>query len=314
MKKKVSIIIPTYNVELYIEKCLNSLIRQTYKNIEIILVDDGSTDQSGKICDEYSKKDSRIKVIHKKNGGVSSARNMGLDVALGDFYCFVDPDDYVDNSFVEEMINNQTGEDSFTLCCFYRIEEGQIVNDVSDICNYTLSKQEYLKRLFLEDQLGGGVCWNKLFPKGLVDDTRFDTKISVGEDLKFVYEVTKKVTTVNVVTKKLYYSVLRDGSLSKTYKEKNLLKEKELCEKIMKDVIKNYKELMDYAVKRYLVSLSYLLIYSNPDNYRIDRNRGIKLLKNIFFLPEVSFEQKMYITVKILFPKFYKRLKEIKHN
>ena len=101
----VSIIVPVYNVEKYLKKCVDSIINQTYKKIEIILIDDGSTDNSSIICDYYSKIDSRINVVHKKNGGLSDARNRGLDIANGEYICFIDSDDYVNLSFVEDLYN-----------------------------------------------------------------------------------------------------------------------------------------------------------------------------------------------------------------
>ena len=106
MSEKISIIIPVYNVEKYLRRCLNSIINQTYKDIEIILVDDGSTDNSGKICDEYKEKDNRIVVIHKENGGLSDARNAGIDIAKGKYIGFIDSDDFADIRMYEIIYNN----------------------------------------------------------------------------------------------------------------------------------------------------------------------------------------------------------------
>ena len=100
----LSIIVPVYNVEKYIGKCIESIVNQTYKDLEIILVDDGSTDNSGKICDEWARKDKRIKVIHKKNGGLSDARNAGLDICTGDYIGFVDSDDYIELNMYEDLL------------------------------------------------------------------------------------------------------------------------------------------------------------------------------------------------------------------
>ena len=104
MASKISVIIPVYNVEQYLEKCLDSILNQTYKNIEIILVNDGSIDKSGLICDEYSRKYNNIKVFHKENGGVSSARNLGIDNATGQYLAFIDPDDYIDVNMYEILV------------------------------------------------------------------------------------------------------------------------------------------------------------------------------------------------------------------
>ena len=104
-KDLISIIVPIYNVEKYIKKCIDSIINQTYTNLEIILVDDGSPDNCGKICDKYKEKDDRIKVIHKKNGGLSDARNAGIDIATGEYITFIDSDDYVAENYIEVLYN-----------------------------------------------------------------------------------------------------------------------------------------------------------------------------------------------------------------
>ena len=102
----ITIVVPVYNVEKYLRKCIDSILNQTYKNLEIILVDDGSPDNCGQICDEYAKKDNRIKVIHKENGGVSQARNVGIDNSNGEFIAFVDPDDYIEKEMLYKLKNN----------------------------------------------------------------------------------------------------------------------------------------------------------------------------------------------------------------
>ena len=131
MKKNnlISIIVPIYNVEKYLKKCIDSIINQTYKNLEIILVDDGSPDNCGKICDEYAKKDNRIKVIHKENGGVSSARNVGVENATGEYIGFVDSDDYIEKDMYEVLINNLKKENA----------------DISIISNYEVYKNKIIE-------------------------------------------------------------------------------------------------------------------------------------------------------------------------
>ena len=117
---KISVIVPVYKVESYLEQCISSIIKQTYKNLEIILVNDGSPDNCGKLCDIYAKKDSRIKVIHKKNGGLSDARNVALDIATGDYIGFVDSDDWININMYEVLINEAKNEDADIVeCKFY---------------------------------------------------------------------------------------------------------------------------------------------------------------------------------------------------
>ena len=124
MNPLISVIVPVYKAEKYLDKCVQSIVNQTYKNLEIILVDDGSPDNCPEMCDEWAKKDSRIKVIHKENGGVSSARNAGLDNSFGDYIGFVDSDDFIENDFYECLYDNlvENGAD-ISFCTFKTLDE-----------------------------------------------------------------------------------------------------------------------------------------------------------------------------------------------
>ena len=152
MEKLVSIIIPVYNVYQYLEKCLETVTSQTYKNIEVILVDDGSSDGSGAICDEYAERDERIKVIHKQNGGVSSARNAALEIVKGDFVCFVDADDYVIEEMIERLVNEiKKGYD--IVQCGYMLLYGESVISAKTLIHCRdeyVGKTEILKAFFEE--------------------------------------------------------------------------------------------------------------------------------------------------------------------
>ena len=143
MKKQdlISIVVPIYNVEKYLEKCINSIIIQTYKNIEIILVNDGSTDSSGKICDIYLKKDKRIKVIHKKNGGLSDARNVGIENAKGKYIAFIDSDDFIDSDFIEILYNLIIEYNADVSCCkcnviYKKNKKQQVEEKINIFTNY----------------------------------------------------------------------------------------------------------------------------------------------------------------------------------
>ena len=129
MKPEISIIVPIYNVEKYLPRCIESILAQTFTNFELILVNDGSEDDSGEVCDRYAKEDKRIKVIHKKNGGVSSARNAGLKNSIGNYIGFVDPDDYIKKDMYEKMYNLCIKKDSkIAICKFAREVDGKIIN------------------------------------------------------------------------------------------------------------------------------------------------------------------------------------------
>lgn len=187
--KTISVIVPVYNVELYLENCINSIINQTYKNLEIILVDDGSPDRCGQICDDFAQKDSRIKVIHKENGGVSAARNEGLNVATGDYVCFFDADDYIENDMLENMLSSI--EDNDVCVCGYNVD---FYNDFDELestktvippyahISNQLSQSEY------EFILGiCGYLWNKLYKREFLQklNFKFEEDVSLYEDLSF---------------------------------------------------------------------------------------------------------------------------------
>src|SRR5690554_2285343 len=158
----ISIIVPVYNVEQYIEKCMVSILSQTYRNIEIILIDDGSTDNSGNLCDTYSAIDPRVKVIHKKNGGISSARNSGLEVAMGEYIGFVDPDDWIETNMYESMYSNIKRNNSEICICNYIIDGSDYSRKTELPFNLNvLNKQEILE--FIIPPL--------ISPKNLEDDS-----------------------------------------------------------------------------------------------------------------------------------------------
>ena len=180
MKGKISVIIPVYKVEPYLDKCIQSVVNQSYKNLEIILVDDGSPDNCPLMCDEWAKRDSRIKVIHKKNGGLSSARNAGLDIAEGDYIAFVDSDDWLDLSMYNDMMNIIENYDvdfvAGKINCY--IEKENIYksfmeyHDCYIIKTDQILKKEQYQKMILSKQIESA-SWNKLYKRPLIDKLRF---------------------------------------------------------------------------------------------------------------------------------------------
>lgn len=209
----ISIIIPVYNVEQYIERCIDSVLLQTYKNLEIILIDDGSTDKSSKICDEYAKKDSRIKVIHKENGGVSSARNAGLDVATGEYIGFVDSDDYIDSNMYECLINSITNNKCDIVICGFHEVFGGVIKDVA-ICESetSISVREGIVKL-IEDDTYKGYLWNRLYKRELFDGVKFPEMI-VLEDMYVNHLVFEKSKKIHLLDKTLYSYIRRENSVT----------------------------------------------------------------------------------------------------
>ena len=218
----VSVIVPVYKVEDVLHYCIDSILNQTYKDFEIILVDDGSPDNSGKICDEYAKKDNRIKVIHKENGGVSSARNCGIDVAKGKYICFVDSDDYVDKNYLEILIRIKSEHLEFhNIWCYFQTVtdydntgENLIVDDNKNI--YSVRDIMTLHEKWLD---AGPVC--KLYDKEIIKENNleFDANLSLGEDLIFNFQYLDCTNgKIFVIPKKLYsYVQVNDCSLSQKY-------------------------------------------------------------------------------------------------
>ena len=168
--KLVSIIVPVYNVEKYLPKCVDSLINQTYKNVEIILVDDGSTDQSGNICDTYLEKDNRIVVLHKKNGGLSDARNFGIEHAKGDYYSFVDSDDYLKEQTIEYLVDAAENNDcQISVCNMIRFYD----DGTNDVFYKPCNNQVILENNDRFQTLSQPSVCNKLFKKELFDGVKF---------------------------------------------------------------------------------------------------------------------------------------------
>lgn len=166
----VSIIVPVYNVEAYLDRCLSSIISQTYHNIEVILVDDGSTDQSGELCDQYQKQDSRIRVIHKENGGLSDARNAGIQISGGSYIAFIDSDDYVREEYIGRMMEEAERTDCDVVICGYSKKHAS-----GESFDYIALPDTYEGRQIQKNFYDGkpspemfDVAWNKLYRKTLL--------------------------------------------------------------------------------------------------------------------------------------------------
>lgn len=204
----ISVIIPVYNTEKYIRRCLDSLLSQNQKDFELILVDDGSTDQSGTICEEYANLDSRIKVFHKINGGVSSARNVGLGNASGDWIAFVDADDYVDEDYL--TIPKEYESCDVIQKGFRRVYESNRISSLVIRSKGILTKGLDLERFFVNYHTYA--LWNKLFRGSLVKKYRFNTEISIGEDFDFFLHFIVNINRFGITDNGCYYYFVRNNS------------------------------------------------------------------------------------------------------
>lgn len=203
MKEEIiSVIIPVFNCEKYIARCLESIINQTYKNLQIIIINDGSKDNSLEICNEYSEKDSRIEVYTKENGGVSSARNLGLEKVKGKYVSFVDADDFLELEMYTKMIENLKNED-IIVCNFNNVYEIGKVSHGLNLPECTMNKEDALKELFLNRYVIGAL-WNKLFNYNVLKDIKFNTEFSIGEDFLYEFFVISQSRKIKFISDRLY--------------------------------------------------------------------------------------------------------------
>lgn len=279
-KPLISVIVPVYNVEEYLPKCIDSIINQTYRNLEIILVDDGSPDNSPKICDEYAKKDKRIKVIHKKNGGVSSARNYGIKESTGEFISFVDADDWVDRKYIEVLYSTSIEYNSDYVCCGYnRVynNKKEEINSTGDVIEYT--NNEYLIKL-LNVQNSYGFCHMKLIKKNALKSVRFDEKLLVGEDALFNVMLCNNISKAVVVNKPLYNYRFNSNSVVRKYDANYVTKYENSMKKMSKYIGKNYKDVTITQQLYNYIAYHVLLISVNYCFHPLNKNQ-LSSIKNV---------------------------------
>lgn len=316
----ISVIVPVYNVEKYIEKCVDSIIIQTYKNLEIILVDDGSPDKCPEICDNYAKKDSRIKVIHKVNGGLSDARNAGLDIASGKYVTFIDSDDYISFDYIEKLycalVDN--GAD-MSLCSFIFVDDNYNIiterqND-SPIEDECISGLDIIKKL---NQSHGGyyvvsVC--KLYSIHLFDNLRF-RQGKIHEDEFIIHHVLYKCKRVATIAQPLYFYFQRSGSIMN---EKIAYKEFDVCEafldraEFLEDKIEFYE-----CANWYLKACGVYSFYSSKID-KTDKNQMIRLneikkeiKKNVRFIKGLTIRGKLSSILILFSTRLYRLLHKIR--
>lgn len=291
--EKVSIIIPIYNTEKYLRKCIDSIINQTYKNLEIILINDGSTDNSKKICDEYKNKDDRIKVINKENSGISATRNMGLDAATGNWMIFVDSDDWVKDDMVEKLLNIAKKENAeIVQCNSYYAYEKEEIKRAAIIPNY--QKRTDIENIKLDiispkyDEVENNTYTSairavhgKLYKSEILKNKKFLEDIFIFEDGIFLLNVLDNVKKYILVNEYLYYYRISENSISKKFSDNYL----EQIDKIMKNInlhIEKQKNKIKYESVYY--AMCFEMISSSMTRYFFNKNNknkhNMKLLKD----------------------------------
>lgn len=303
--KKVSIILPVYNMEKYLSKCMTSLLNQSYSNIEIILVNDGSKDESLEICNSFKKNDNRVIVVDKENGGVSSARNAGLDFATGDYIMFVDPDDWIDLNVVESCIKKFNEIKDLDIVIFPYIKEFKtssvkvpLFECEREFVGENLEKEIYyrffgltdilLKTPEKNDQLSP--VWGKLIKKSLLNNLEFVNINDIGaEDTWFNIHLFANVKKVYYIDDAFYhYNKENDLSITKSYNDKLLNRRKKLYNSLKNyvsnnDLNKNYLELIHNRITFEMFIISMNIVNSNLSFY--EKYKKIKqVLKDDLFV------------------------------
>lgn len=309
----ISIIIPIYNVEKYLKRCLDSVVNQSYKNLDIILVDDGSTDKSGIICDEYSKKDDRIRVIHKKNGGLSDARNTGLELVQGEYIGFVDSDDLINVDMYKIMINQILINKADLAICkfvkFYDKNANEIIEmSKQNISNYNFSKntacvdRENALRECLSTKKFSVSAWSKLYKKAIFNDLVFPYKTEM-EDFAVIIDIILKCNKILLINEQLYYYYQRTNSIiNSRFKKSDLDLEKIFVRNV--DLVdrffpKIHNQAKTNLTAHYFYVIDKIVKYDDFDEYKSVYYNYLQKLKKEFIF--ILFYSKHRIIRKIMF-------------
>ena len=257
--KMISVIIPVFGVEAYLPDCIDSIVNQTYSNLEIILIDDESPDQCGRICDEYAEKDSRIRVIHQKNGGAASARNAGLRIATGEYLAFVDSDDYLEPDAYAFMLGKMTEAGADVIQCSFRdVYRGKIEDRIMLAQPKVFTAEEYLRR-YTEDWTCG-LLWDKLYKRRLFDDVFFEEGHKIDDEF-FTYQGIMRAGLILHRPEVVYNYRQRASAVTqrKDVKQQIILDKLDYLEKRRKKILAQYPSLrqdFDYHYLNMLLILS----------------------------------------------------------
>ena len=311
--KKVSIIVPVYKVEKFLERCVESIIKQTYQNIEIILIDDESPDECPKMCDQYEIKDNRIKVIHKKNGGLSDARNAGLDIASGEYIAFVDSDDWIESDFIETLYMNAEREKADISVVGYQLiwADGRIRRFSRDEEYYVFDRENAIRELLKQQKFQCMVC-QKMYRKQIFKTIRFPVG-KIYEDVAIGLSTFLKAERVVVSGKVKYNYFQRSDSIVNAKFDKRKLFFLECCNKII-DYSDSQNKLFDLEAHTFYLRA---LMMFTLQLYQLDEEKyesTVKWLENEirrcrrFIWKNPSIELKKKIVLSLICVQFPRRI------
>lgn len=315
MNITISIIVPIYNTEPYLQRCIDSILHQTYRNLEIILVNDGSSDACPRICDEYSLKDNRIKVIHKNNGGLSSARNAGIDIATGQYIGFVDSDDFIEDDMYGALLSACLKNNAeISMCGRYYVREGKAIPHFTLPNQVIWNNKNAIKNLLMWNNIDSSAC-DKLFKNALFEGVRFPQGL-ITEDIFIIPEIIDKANSIIHIGKPKYYYCVRENSISTGVFTKQKMDVVISHKKVADYVMKKYPEYKEYADYFFYHAVSSIIIrvYNEkvlkhePDVYY----QTIRLLKNHYFsmiqnkyVPIITKIHLSLIYIKLYYPAQY---------
>jgi glycosyltransferase involved in cell wall biosynthesis len=312
---KVSIIVPIYNGERYLNKCIDSIISQTYKNIELILINDGSTDKSNIICDNWANRDSRIRVFHRQNNGASSSRNYGILVSKGDIIQFVDCDDWIQPSMTENLLNSISFSNNQLAICGYSIVNnfGKILNKVTMDGNLNLEMHEFLGLFgkLLDNGLLNSPC-NKIYKKEILvkNNIFFDEKLSLGEDLLFNLDYFGYIDRVSLCAEEYYnYQRINSNSLTKRYSVGRIEVQTRIYDAVKKFLINNRsyngsnKVCLETHYTRSMINALMSFILNDNSNIEVKKSKVNEILNSEFFYDSLKLSRrnkKIFLSIFLL--------------
>lgn len=318
---QVSVIVPVYNVERYLPRCIDSILAQTYTDFELLLVDDGSPDGCGRICDEYAKKDRRIRVFHKKNGGQSDARNYGLDHMQGNYVTFVDSDDYVGENYLSILMEMITeGETDFSVLSFEQVYDLESIqfNDKDERHYYDGSE---MYRIMVVGKITGTTVCGKLFRKELFDSIRFPVG-KVYEDTDTIPYLVKREGSYSYSTSRQYFYLQRPGSTMNSISEKSIQMWLAMMERYINYTKERFPECMKYMKARLVSSVFWVVVDKLlwTDQYisvaKHIRRQYASFFADAWRLPGLTSKEKMKATLFLANIRLYRiiRKKWVLHN
>lgn len=273
----ITVVVPIYKVEQYLNRCVDSIINQTYKNLDIILVDDGSPDNCGKICDTYANDDKRVRVIHKENGGLSDARNCAIELAKGDYITFIDSDDYVSNNYVEYLYDLIKKHNSDISCCSF-LPFYEVINEQQDKESFEiLSSEEALEKLYYQKQLTTS-AWGKLYKKKFFNEIRFP-KGEICEDLDTIYRVFALSNKIVISNQKLYYYLQRPDSIINSKFSLKRMKAIEFAFSMLNFTIEKFPNLVSAARNRLFMEAIFIAIQIPRKSYKTEQKEIYDIIK-----------------------------------